>query len=50
MIISPFEPKDVTINSNDVYIECKADGEPKPSIKWISSEGLELVFHSFSFY
>jgi hypothetical protein len=34
------EPKDVRISSDeDMTIECKADGEPKPKIVWITSEG-----------
>jgi hypothetical protein len=34
------EPKDMTINAdNDITIECKADGEPKPKISWVHSNG-----------
>ena len=33
--------KDIKIKSGDnIEIECKADGEPKPVIKWIDSKGL----------
>lgn len=35
------EPKDIKMNLNDnLIVECIADGEPKPSIKWINSKGL----------
>jgi hypothetical protein len=35
------EPNDVTVNANQgLKIECKANGLPKPTIKWISSKGL----------
>jgi hypothetical protein len=37
------EPIDVRVNSgDDMIIECIADGLPKPSIKWISSQGLDF--------
>jgi hypothetical protein len=30
----------MTINAdNDMTIECKADGEPKPKISWVHSNG-----------
>ena len=45
------EPKDMRlIAGNNISIECKADGEPKPKITWIDFEGrlhlmyLELFF------
>jgi len=38
------EPKDVTFNTDrDLKIECKANGLPKPTIKWISSKGLTFL-------
>jgi len=41
------EPNDVTVNANQgLKIECKANGLPKPTIKWISSKGLILVIKS----
>jgi hypothetical protein len=34
------EPKDLQIVAgNNISIECKADGEPKPKIVWVTSEG-----------
>jgi len=34
------EPNDMRVNAGeDLTIECKADGLPKPTIKWISSKG-----------
>ncbi len=34
------EPKDIKINSDKQFsIECRADGEPKPTIKWFDSKG-----------
>lgn len=34
------EPKDTKIKSGDnIVIECIADGEPKPVIKWIDIKG-----------
>jgi len=34
------EPKDVTVNADkDMKVECRANGLPKPNIKWISSKG-----------
>ncbi len=39
------EPKDIRAKKGDnIAIECKADGEPKPNIKWIDIKGL---IHSF---
>lgn len=35
------EPKDTHTNGKEnVRMECKADGSPKPTIKWITSKGL----------
>jgi hypothetical protein len=28
------------IAANNISIECKADGEPKPKIVWVTSEGI----------
>jgi hypothetical protein len=28
------------IAGNNISIECKADGEPKPKIVWVTSEGI----------
>ena len=37
------EPKDVHTNRNENFkLECKADGSPKPIIKWITSKGITL--------
>jgi len=37
------QPKDIRINSGqNIEIECKADGQPKPIIKWIDSKGFNL--------
>jgi hypothetical protein len=37
------EPKDIQLNSeNDLSIECRAEGEPKPRISWINAEGIAL--------
>jgi len=34
------EPKDMRlIAGNNISIDCKADGEPKPKISWVISEG-----------
>jgi len=34
------EPKDITVNSDkDMKVECRVNGLPKPTIKWISSKG-----------
>jgi len=36
------EPKDVVVKSGDnIVIECSANGEPKPIIKWIDMKGLK---------
>jgi hypothetical protein len=41
------EPNDVTVNANQgLKIECKANGLPKPTIKWISSKGFVLIIKS----
>ncbi len=47
------EPKDIRAKAgNDLTLECFADGLPKPTIKWISSEGLNCflsnMFSRFS--
>ncbi len=47
------EPKDIRAKAgNDLTLECFADGLPKPTIKWISSEGLNyfcrICFQDFS--
>ncbi len=35
------EPKDIRAKKGDnIAVECKADGEPKPSTKWIDIKGL----------
>jgi hypothetical protein len=40
------EPKDIRITAgNELSLECRADGEPKPIIKWIDSKG--WVYKSF---
>jgi hypothetical protein len=49
------EPKDLRINlDEDVYIECKADGEPRPKISWITAKGFNINFwiivHSLIFF
>lgn len=37
------EPKDVHTNKNEGgKVECKADGSPKPTIKWITSKGVTI--------
>ncbi|KAF7493498.1 Down syndrome cell adhesion molecule -like protein [Sarcoptes scabiei] len=37
------EPKDVHTNGKERYrLECKADGSPKPTIKWITSKGITI--------
>lgn len=37
------EPHDIRINAGeDLEIECKADGEPRPKIIWITSEGIKF--------
>jgi hypothetical protein len=42
------EPKDIRVKSGDnIAIECKADGEPKPTIKWIDTKGLIHRFKNF---
>ncbi len=34
------EPKDRAVKAGDeVLLECKADGEPKPITKWVDSKG-----------
>jgi hypothetical protein len=44
------EPNDLTINAEkELRIECKANGLPKPTIKWISSKGLHLCVFALSF-
>jgi hypothetical protein len=41
------EPNDVTVNVDQgLKIECKANGLPKPTIKWISSKGFILIIKS----
>jgi hypothetical protein len=41
------EPNDVTVNADQgLKIECKANGLPKPTIKWISSKGFILIIKS----
>lgn len=43
------EPKDVHTNGKEGFkLECKADGSPKPTIKWITSKGkFGLILNSF---
>ncbi|KAH9528840.1 hypothetical protein DERF_002756 [Dermatophagoides farinae] len=37
------EPKDTHTNGKEnVRMECKADGSPKPTIKWITSKGITI--------
>ncbi|XP_075680880.1 cell adhesion molecule Dscam1-like isoform X4 [Dermatophagoides pteronyssinus] len=37
------EPKDVHTNGKESFrLECKADGSPKPTIKWITSKGITI--------
>jgi hypothetical protein len=46
------EPKDIRITAgNELSLECRADGEPKPIIKWIDSKGCvhRFFLNSFSF-
>jgi hypothetical protein len=34
------EPKDLRVKAgDDLSLECRAEGLPKPSVKWISSKG-----------
>ncbi len=43
------EPKDLRIKSgNNIAIDCKADGEPKPIIKWIDMKGVKTRLKSTS--
>jgi len=35
------EPKDLKIKyKENMIVECKAEGEPRPSINWLDSKGL----------
>jgi hypothetical protein len=41
------EPKNVTVIANKgLSLECKANGLPKPSIKWISAKGLNNILRN----
>jgi len=46
------EPKDMRlIAGNNISIECRADGEPKPKISWIDFEGsLQSIQTSVIFF
>jgi hypothetical protein len=35
------------IAGNNISIECKADGEPKPKIVWVTSEGIAWLLKLF---
>jgi hypothetical protein len=35
------------ISGNNISIECKADGEPKPKIVWVTSEGIAWLLKLF---
>ncbi len=38
------EPNDVTVNADkDLKLECRANGMPKPTVKWISSKGFIFI-------
>jgi hypothetical protein len=55
LTVSPkwvIEPKDIRITAgNELSLECRADGEPKPVIKWIDSKGcVYKVFLKFIFF
>lgn len=40
------EPHDVhVVAGNEIKLVCKADGLPKPSIKWISSQGFNMMMN-----
>jgi len=47
LLVSPKwfkEPNDMRVSAGDeVSLECRADGEPKPIVKWIDSKGCEYL-------
>ena len=52
--ISEHKDNRILVNSDNVSLECKADGIPKPNIKWRDSKGLNkfdlFVFNSFMYF